>query len=137
MYKKILVSLCIPVKGTSIWIQERMTQDQFQGKWEFPGGKVNSDEDPQDCCKREFKEETGLEVSSLKFFHTYFWKYEKMNIEFFLYLANVKMDSCSGKWIDIKEALSNSHYFPEANHQMLNDLKDYLETYAKRGISPV
>lgn len=33
------------------------------GKWEFPGGKVDPDEDPRDALARECREELGVEVS--------------------------------------------------------------------------
>ena len=32
-------------------------------KWEFPGGKLEADEDPKDCLVREIKEEMDVEVS--------------------------------------------------------------------------
>lgn len=40
----------------------RTAPQQFAGQWEFPGGKVEPDEDDVEALQREVREELGVEV---------------------------------------------------------------------------
>ena len=45
----------------------RRAHDPRKGHWDIPGGFVNETEDPLDALRREFLEETGLEVKPAEF----------------------------------------------------------------------
>ena len=45
-----------------ILVGQRRAGDRFQFKWEFPGGKVEPDEDPKVALARELREELGIEA---------------------------------------------------------------------------
>jgi 8-oxo-dGTP diphosphatase len=43
-----------------VLVCRRRASDLHPGKWEFPGGKIEPGESPQDCLKRELAEELGI-----------------------------------------------------------------------------
>ena len=49
--------------GESIIFATQRGYGEFKGGWEFPGGKIEEGETPQDALKREIKEELDTEIS--------------------------------------------------------------------------
>src|SRR5262249_17913647 len=47
-----------------VLITQRPPDKDMAGLWEFPGGKVNEGEPPEDALIRELKEELGIETSA-------------------------------------------------------------------------
>ncbi len=47
-----------------VLIAERPAGKHMAGRWEFPGGKVNSGESEADALARELREELGIEVAA-------------------------------------------------------------------------
>lgn len=45
-----------------VFIQKRLENDVWGGLWEFPGGKIEQGESPEQAIAREFMEETGFAV---------------------------------------------------------------------------
>jgi ADP-ribose pyrophosphatase YjhB (NUDIX family) len=54
-------NLCAVLRATEGGIQALLVADE-KGRWSIPGGHAKENETPEDACKREVKEETGLEV---------------------------------------------------------------------------
>ena len=53
---------CIAVSGTKILVAHRNPVGQMGGRWEFPGGKVEGDENEETAVVREMQEEFGMTV---------------------------------------------------------------------------
>jgi 8-oxo-dGTP diphosphatase len=62
--KIVLVAACALVDADGrVLIAQRPQGKSMAGLWEFPGGKVESDERPEQTLIRELKEELGITVS--------------------------------------------------------------------------
>lgn len=53
----------------------RTLRDQYFGKWEFPGGKIQNGESVSDALKRELDEEIGILVISSTHFDSFNYDY--------------------------------------------------------------
>ena len=54
-------------KEKRVLITQRPEGKPYAGYWEFPGGKLEPDELPEDALKREILEEVGLCVTQIRF----------------------------------------------------------------------
>ena len=72
--KTIRVVAAVIRDGDKIFAPARGYED-YKGKWEFPGGKIEEGETPEETAKRELKEETGLIANTLEFIGKCFIEY--------------------------------------------------------------
>ena len=68
------VSYANPVPGAQALLEEngrvllgRRSGEPSAGLWDIPGGFLDEDEHPLDALRREFREETGLEIEPVEF----------------------------------------------------------------------
>ena len=61
----------------------------FSYKFEFPGGKVENNEDKITALRRELMEELNLKITSLKHFASYNYSYDINKIKLNFFLSNV------------------------------------------------
>jgi 8-oxo-dGTP diphosphatase len=60
------VTCAIITHKTHILCTQRSEKMAHPGKWEFPGGKIEQDELPESCIRREIKEELDIEICILE-----------------------------------------------------------------------
>jgi 8-oxo-dGTP diphosphatase len=58
----LIVTAAVIRNGGSVLITRRPEGKPHAGMWEFPGGKLDGNESPRDCLRREILEELDLEV---------------------------------------------------------------------------
>ena len=84
----------IIVDENKILVAQRSIQKEHPLKWEFPGGKVNENENPIEALKREMKEELSVDVKKSKLLLDYEYEYQDIKK---IHLYFYKIDEYTGK----------------------------------------
>ena len=85
----IVSALVLVDQDGRVLVCERPKGKFMEGFWEFPGGKLEANELPDDCIIREVKEELGVDLSNSCFSPLTFttFDYEEFSAIIFLYLS--------------------------------------------------
>lgn len=100
---------------------------EFEGMWEFPGGKIEPGESAYAALKREIQEELGVDISINEFLCTTDYDYPSFHLTMHCYLCSVV--SCeielrehkSACWLT-KESLDSVEWLP-ADLDIIKKLK--------------
>jgi len=91
------VSAAILVKDGKVLIAKRKSGDKLPDKWEFPGGKLEPGETPQECLQREMHEEFGIQVSIGEFIGESVYHYHHGSIRLLAYRVRWQAGNLSVK----------------------------------------
>ncbi|MBQ2123048.1 MAG: (deoxy)nucleoside triphosphate pyrophosphohydrolase [Bacteroidaceae bacterium] len=86
--KTIRVVAAIITEGERILATQR-GYGAFKGMWEFPGGKIEADEMPEQALQREIKEELQLEIAIQRFVSKVHYEYPDFILNMDCYLCNI------------------------------------------------
>ena len=92
MMKTIKVVAAIIIKDGQVFATQR-GYGEFKGWWEFPGGKMETGESPQEALKREIREELDAEVEVRELLETVEWDYPNFHLIMHCFICSLLSES--------------------------------------------
>lgn len=83
------VTAAIIFNRGKVLIARRAPGEKFAGGWEFPGGKIEHGETPEECLKRELFEEFGIDTLVNNFVIESIYEYNMGSIRLLAYLVDI------------------------------------------------
>jgi 8-oxo-dGTP diphosphatase len=71
----IKVSAALILRSSEILVCQRKKTSRYPLQWEFPGGKLESGETPEQCLYRELTEELSIDAEIGTLFYRHEWHY--------------------------------------------------------------
>ena len=106
--KTIEVVAAVIKQGNAIFATQRGYGD-FKDGWEFPGGKMEDGETPEDALIREIHEELDTDISIEKYLCTVDYDYPKFHLTMHCYICSIidgaltLLEHEAARWLKRKE----------------------------------
>ena len=100
---------------------------EWKDWWEFPGGKMEAGETPEEALRREIREELSTKISVDEFFCTVEYDYPKFHLTMHCYLCSLLTEALhlneheAARWL-AKEELDSVRWLP-ADESVIEKLK--------------
>ena len=133
-----------PVRVTAAIIEEkgcvlvgRRLAGPLAGMWEFPGGKIEPPETPEECLQRELREELDVDAVVGGFFLSSTYIYRHAAIELLVYRAAIiagepcLRDHTELRWVAVEDL--PSYEFPAADLPIIERLVEKKQSPTTAG----
>lgn len=111
----------------SCFLATQRGHGEFEGMWEFPGGKIEVNESKEEALIREIKEELDTELRIEKYLCTVNYDYPNFHLTMYCYICSLVdgkirlLEHKSAKWLN-KEDLNVVEWLP-ADIEVIKNLK--------------
>jgi 8-oxo-dGTP diphosphatase len=113
----ILVTAGVVIREGRVLVARRKAGSHLGGLWEFPGGKLEPGESPEECLARELREELGISVRVGRVLETVYHRYPEKNVLLLFYACQITggepqaLDAANVAWVRRAE-LSDLEWVP-------------------------
>lgn len=127
--KTIQVVAAIIIQDEKVFATQR-GYGEFKDGWEFPGGKIEKGESPQEALIREINEELNVSISVGQLLDTVEYDYPSFHLSMKCYLCAIESGELvlrehkNAKWLD-KNNLYSVEWLP-ADISLIKKLEDIL-----------
>ena len=125
--KTIKVVAAIIIHNNRIFATQRGYGD-FKDGWEFPGGKIEPGETPQEAAEREIQEELDTQIKVGELFDVVEYDYPDFHLTMYCYLCRVLSGNLTlkeheaARWLN-KETLDQVNWLP-ADLDLIRKLRE-------------
>ena len=109
-----------------IFITRRAADAHMANKWEFPGGKIESGESPEQALTRELQEEVGISITGSSLFDKLEYQFPDRHITLWFFLVESwegepwGKEGQPGRWLHQQALIADE--FPPANEPVITRL---------------
>ena len=109
-----------------IYLTQRLEGQDFAQSLEFPGGKVDTGETPEQALKRELEEEIGIHVLNAELYERFQFEYPTKILDFSFYLVTEWIGEPFGRegqegfWLEQRDL--DPAQFPPDNAKLIQRL---------------
>lgn len=123
----IVVAAAVLLDQGRVLLTKRGDGKHLAGMWEFPGGKLERGESPEDAVVRECREECGIEVEVIDIFDVTHHRYPEKDVLLLFYRCALRagevrnIQVADHAWVEPREL--DAYTFPTADARVVERLK--------------